>query len=87
MSDQVNVVIHHYCKGALPGDAYGDAINECWEAPLHGQEKLPKDLSGTFWVGNGEYWSQVNFCPYCGAKAPVQAALFSFQHGEWKERE
>lgn len=27
---------------------------------------------GQFWVSNGEYGTQVNYCPKCGAKAPVQ---------------
>lgn len=41
--------------------AYGDAILDCTE-----NEK------GEFWVDNGEYSSRVNFCPYCGEKAPTQ---------------
>lgn len=48
-------------------DAYGAAVTECWEAPQKGQKK---ELRGTFWVGNGEYWTQVSFCPNCGAEAP-----------------
>lgn len=44
-----------------PEDGYGVAIEYCFEHD-----------DGTFWVGNGEYGSQVNYCPYCGAKAPKQ---------------
>lgn len=51
----------HECKLDSPNDAYGAAVSECYEW---------KD--GTFWVTNGEYSSQVNFCPVCGAKAPKQ---------------
>ncbi len=39
----------------------GPAITECWQ-----------DSTGTLWVSNGEYSSTVNFCPYCGYKAPKQ---------------
>jgi hypothetical protein len=41
-------------------EAYGTAIDHCVER------------DGQFWVGNGEYGSRVNYCPYCGAKAPSQ---------------
>jgi hypothetical protein len=27
---------------------------------------------GSVWIGNGEYVSQVNFCPWCGKKAEKQ---------------
>ena len=27
---------------------------------------------GKMWAGNGEYESQVNFCPFTGTPAPVQ---------------
>jgi ribosomal protein L37E len=40
---------------------YGDAIYECYE---HGD--------GTLRAGNGEYESQVDFCPYCGYSAKVK---------------
>jgi hypothetical protein len=33
------------------------------------------DESGKMWIGNGEYESQVNYCPMTGAKAPVQMKL------------
>lgn len=50
----------HKCKDDLPFRLYGQAIMRCDE------EK------GEFWVGNGEYSSRVNFCPFCGARAPKQ---------------
>lgn len=53
--------IKHYCDGNLPHDMCGAAIDYCI---------VLKD--GTFWVRNGAYTSQVNYCPYCGGKAPVQ---------------
>jgi len=40
---------------------YGEAIAICKE-----------DEQGRFFVGNGEYLTQVNYCPWCGAKAPTQ---------------
>jgi hypothetical protein len=51
----------HECKLDSPKAAYGAAVEACYEW---------KD--GTFWVTNDEYSSQVNYCPVCGAKAPVQ---------------
>jgi hypothetical protein len=30
------------------------------------------DKEGKMWVGNGEYESQVNYCPVTGQMAPVQ---------------
>lgn len=50
----------HDCGGPTPHGDYGEAIDSCHELD-----------DGTFWVGNGEYSSQVNFCPYCGAAAPI----------------
>jgi hypothetical protein len=57
----------HDCEMETPSDGYGAAIEDCFE-----NEK------GEFWVGNGEYGSRVNYCPYCGAKAPSQ---FVIEHG------
>lgn len=53
----------HDCSQDLPTAAYGAAITACEE-----------DDDGGFWAGNGEYESQVNFCPFCGEKAPKQIA-------------
>ena len=47
--------------GGTPSDGYGAAIDVCYE-----------DKEGRFWADNGEYSSQVNYCPWCGAKAPMQ---------------
>lgn len=46
-------------KNIASGGGFGPAIEYCSE-----------DEHGHFTVGNGEYGSYVNFCPYCGAKAP-----------------
>ena len=42
--------------------AYGHAVLWCAE-----------DDDGHFWAENGEYSNQVNFCPFCGEKAPTPA--------------
>jgi len=52
----------HRCEGELPKAAYGATITYCYE-----------DAEGKLWVTNEEYASQVNFCPYCGYKAKVEA--------------
>ncbi len=54
---------------ALKSDSYGRAIYSCYERET--TDGGPKEL----WVGNGEYESQVNYCPYCGKKAEVQVAM------------
>ena len=41
-------------------DLYGAAIWSC------------RDRDGQFWVDNDEYASRVNYCPFCGEKAPLQ---------------
>ncbi len=51
----------HRCKVRGEYGMYGAAITRCRE-----------DEDGRFWVDNKEYESQVNYCPQCGAKAPVQ---------------
>lgn len=50
----------HKCSRRLPHSAWGPAIEQC-----------ESDEQGRFWVDNFEYASQVNYCPFCGAKAPV----------------
>ena len=52
----------HHCEKELPFAEYGQAIDEC-----EGNDK------GELWVSNGEYASQVNFCPFCGTKAKKEA--------------
>ena len=54
----------HNCECESPHASYGPAIHYCIE-----------DDEGRFWVGNDEYESQVNYCPFCGAKASVQIEL------------
>lgn len=52
----------HYCNPPTQDrafSAYGEAVEDCHE-----------DERGFFWVGNGEYGTPVEFCPFCGAKAP-----------------
>lgn len=55
----------HECELSSPCDDYGPAITDVWE-----------DEKG-LWAINGEYSSQVNYCPVCGykAKKQVSAAL------------
>lgn len=53
-----------------PRSGYGEAVDGCDET-----------RDGEFWVGNGEYSSQVNYCPACGAKAPKQVATQSAKTG------
>jgi len=60
-SQEFNEGAHpHYCDGRLPFGLWGQAILNC------------REEDGQFWVENGEYSSQVNYCPFCGAKAPEQ---------------
>jgi hypothetical protein len=53
----------HSCEAPknIKSGGYGDAITDCDESS-----------NGELWVGNGEYASQVNFCPFCGFKAKIQ---------------
>lgn len=51
----------HECEYNVPYDAYGAAIEQCSEYE-----------DGELWVGNGEYASRVNYCPFCGYKAVSQ---------------
>lgn len=50
----------HHCWLRSAEQGYGSAMDDC-----------ESERDGTFWVSNGEYASQVNFCPVCGAKAPT----------------
>lgn len=47
------------CEGSWPSDMYGPAITEIY---------IDKD-TGKMWADNGEYSTQVNYCPICGTKA------------------
>jgi hypothetical protein len=44
----------HECNFRWNSGGYGPAITTCWE-----------DENNALWVGNGEYSSQVNYCPNC----------------------
>ena len=54
------IKIRYYSNSAL----YGEAVNYTY---------IKKD--GTMWLGNDEYETQVNFCPFTGWAAPVQMIL------------
>jgi hypothetical protein len=56
----------HTCEGNLPEGGYGAAIEGCSEKE-----------DGTLWAGNGEYDSQVAFCPYCGFAARIKPEVTS----------
>lgn len=64
----------HFCSGNLPGHAYGGAIDSCGEDPF-----------GRLWVFNGEYASQVSYCPYCGAKAKQTPPIVSLRDVEKRQ--
>jgi len=49
----------------LKRDSYGRAIHSSYE-------RSTSEGTVELWVGNGEYESQVNYCPFCGKKAEVQ---------------
>ncbi len=50
----------HNCSYNVPEKSYGPAIGHTYEE----DNKL--------WVTNGEYSSQVNYCPYCGYEAKIK---------------
>ena len=56
----------HDCSGRLPDGCYGPAIEECY-----GLDEEP----GKLFVTNGEYVSQVFFCPFCGEKAAIEPEI------------
>ena len=54
----------HHCEPTWADNkayrwGYGSAMTYCLETK-----------EGEFWGGNGEYESRINYCPFCGAKAP-----------------
>ena len=53
----------HRCEGRTPSYQCGPAITYCYRDNSKGT------LPGSMWAGNGEYESQINYCPFCGAKA------------------
>lgn len=59
----------HQCNLRIhPNDGHGPAIDDCEER-----------ADGTLWVYNSEYGTQVNFCPVCGFKAPVQVTRSDYR--------
>lgn len=49
---------YHFCKSSVTKyAAYGVAVENCTQ-----------DDYGRLWIGNGEYESMVQFCPFCGFK-------------------
>lgn len=61
-NDEASMSSLHCCQESLaPYEGYGEAITSCVERE-----------DGTLWVGNGEYATQVNFCPFCGFGAKVK---------------
>lgn len=50
----------HYCELPHSFHLYGPAVEDCFE-----------DEDGRLFVDNGEYGSQVNYCPVCGYKAKI----------------
>lgn len=55
--------LHHCCAQSKSG-GYGGAVDVCFETD-----------DSELWVGNGEYASQVNFCPWCGYEAKVKVTV------------
>ena len=68
MSERDAPTTPHCCAGDLPSRHYGSALYQCAED------------EGRLWVENNEYASQVNYCPYCGHKAPVQLTPVPIAH-------
>ncbi|KKM86038.1 hypothetical protein LCGC14_1283020 [marine sediment metagenome] len=64
----------HKCVCKVPHAIYGPAIDVCIE-----------EENGKYWVDNDEYSSQVNYCPFCGSKAPTQIAEKEFIIQEIRE--
>ncbi len=48
----------HFCNIPCSYHLHGAAIDDCYE-----------DQDGCLFVSNGEYGSQVNYCPMCGYEA------------------
>lgn len=51
----------YYLRYSTPENTYGGAVDTTME-----------EQDGTMWVTNGEYTSQVNYCPITGKKAIKQ---------------
>ena len=46
------------------------------------------DEEGKMWIGNGEYESQVNYCPFTGTPAPIQMIVeYNRKHTIYKNEQ
>ncbi len=63
-----DTVKRHLCEGTLPDGDYGEAITYC-----SGSE------DGGLYVGNGEYASDVAYCPYCGYEAKKKPIIEEYK--------
>jgi len=52
----------HLCEGWGSSSMADSSVEHCYE-----------DTDGALWAGDADYESQVNYCPFCGKKADVQA--------------
>lgn len=59
----MNTKQKHKCEYDVPYSSDGPIIRVCLES------------HGRFWVGDKKGGSQVNYCPFCGMKAPIQIIL------------
>jgi hypothetical protein len=55
---------YHYCEVHCRQHLRGAAIDYCF-----------LDIDGCLFVQNGEYGSQVNFCPVCGYEAKMKIKM------------
>lgn len=55
--DEYKEQYEHFCEGRFDSGMCGPAIDYCYS------------YDEFMWAGNGEYESQVKYCPYCGCKA------------------
>lgn len=60
----------HDCRGRTPENPFAEPTS-CGSAIVNCEETS----EGKLFVSNGEYSSQVSFCPYCGYKAKVAAEV------------
>jgi hypothetical protein len=62
--------VKHVCELVLKGDYPPvEILDPCYGVAFH---NCIEDDNGRLWIQNGEYASQVNYCPICGYKAPTQ---------------
>jgi hypothetical protein len=47
-------------------------------------EYVKEDSEGRMWIGNGEYETQVNFCPFTGKEALTEMKLIEITEYEGK---